>query len=147
MSRSARSIGDPTDEMLRGLAAYLPRFQASDFEFGRWEPPAVDDGVTSLGFYVLSDEAVAFIESAYTLGWVFDFDWMKWASTEEAKRLHRDRDLLAAADGKQISKLLTAIVRNDRFGEGSLAEAYESGLLTAILGRVTVLADGASKPR
>jgi hypothetical protein len=37
-------------------------------------------------------------------------------------------------------KLITSLKRGDRFNEGMLASAFESGLLTAIVRRAAVLA-------
>ena len=40
---------------------------------------------------------------------------------------------------QQLQKLLTALIRQDRFVTGALAGAFESGLLTAIVRRVEQL--------
>lgn len=63
---------------LRALAAYEAQFTAPGFDFGHWEHPAPgEDGVVQLGYYVYSEIALSFIDEAYALKWVFDFDWMK----------------------------------------------------------------------
>lgn len=66
-------------------------------------------------------------------------DWPAWASTAEAQRL---RDVAAVADAtpEQLVKLMTWIVRSDRFVEGSIEGAYESGVLGAIIARAAELA-------
>jgi len=46
---------------------------------------------------------------------------------------------VAAATPEQLAMLLTAIVRSDRFVEGSIAGAFESGLLVAICRRAATL--------
>jgi hypothetical protein len=46
---------------------------------------------------------------------------------------------VAGATQEELAKLLTAIIRSDRFVEGSLEGAFESGLLAAICRRAAVL--------
>jgi hypothetical protein len=68
------------------------------------------------------------------------FDWMAWLETERGKELAGSPKAVASANADELGKLLTAVVRSDRFSDGSLAGAYESGLLTAILRRAKALA-------
>jgi hypothetical protein len=44
-----------------------------------------------------------------------------------------------------LAKLLTVIVRQDRFVEGTFQEVYQSGLLTRILHRAAVLSNEADE--
>ena len=48
-------------------------------------------------------------------------------------------DGLRSASADQIANLLTTVVRRDRFVEGGLAAAFESGLILAILERAEQL--------
>ena len=128
-------------ERLRGLASFLPAFESAGFEFGRWNRPESSDGVLTLPFFVLSETADAFVNTAYELGWVEPgFDWGTWMGTEEAQSLRDSPTSLAGATPEQLAHLLTVIVRQDRFVEGSLLASYESGLLTGILRRAADLA-------
>jgi hypothetical protein len=76
-------------------------------------------------------------------GWItFGFDWGAWAATPDAQRLRLDDRALDTATSDDLSKLLTMLVRGDRFGEGTLLAAYDSGLLTRIVRRAArLLAD------
>ena len=47
---------------------------------------------------------------------------------------------VAHATAEQLTKLSTSLVRGDRFSEGTLAWAFESGLLLAIVRRAAALA-------
>jgi hypothetical protein len=129
-------------ERLRGLASFLPAFESAAFEFGRWNrSESSDDGVFTLPFFVLSETADAFVKTAYELGWVEPgFDWGTWMGTEEAQSLRDRPTSLAGATPEQLAHLLTVIVRQDRFAEGSLLASYESGLLAGILRRAAGLA-------
>lgn len=128
-------------ERLAGLAAFLPMLQATGFEFGRWgggEKTA--SGAIQMPYYVLGDEAAALVQAAYDLGWVLpDFGWPAWKETPEAIKLRDDSKALAEATAEQLARLLTVLIRQDRFVEGGLAGAFDSGLLTAIIARSEAL--------
>jgi hypothetical protein len=125
------------NDRLRRLAAHLPAFESPDFSFGEWEPTWTDaEGRTSMPWYRFSPAARAFLRDAGAL--MEPFDWPAWLRTPEGDRL-RDPAAVAGASEADLGRLLTAIVRSDRFTEGSLAGAFESGLLTAILRRAKAL--------
>src|SRR5438552_1870522 len=86
-------------------------------------------------------EADAFVQAAYDFGWVEreKFDWPKWKDTGEAKQLRDDSVALAKATPEQLAKLLTVCIRQDRFAEGTLQAAFETGLLTRILQRAKAI--------
>ena len=122
---------------LEGLAAYLSVFETPGFLFGHWTKP---NGTSILPSFVHTPEARSFIKAAYALGWILsEFDWGKWKETEEAKELRDDPKALDSASTEQIAKLLTTVIRQDRFVEGALESAYSSGLLNAILGRMKAI--------
>jgi hypothetical protein len=77
--------------------------------------------------------------AAYDLGWVKVFDWSEWEKTPEARELIDNHKRVAAATPAQLAKLLTVYIRADRFDEGSLNVAFESGVLTAIVLRAEAL--------
>lgn len=119
----------PLQERLQALADFLPLFEEPGFEFGEW-----DD------YYSFSDTAISFYKMAYDMGWVIlGYAWSDWMVTDEATRLRDDPAALAAAAPEQLARLLTVVIRQDRFSEGSLAGAYHSGLLTGIVRRAAVL--------
>jgi uncharacterized protein DUF6508 len=128
-------------EKLRGIVAFLPRFQAPDFKFGHWtKPPSDQPGVMMLPYFSLSEVAGSFEQKAYDLGWIMpDFDWGVWKQTAEAISLRDDDQASAQATPEQLARLLTVCIRQDRFCEGALESAFESGLLTRILERAAVL--------
>lgn len=117
---------------LKALAEFLPRFEAPGFEFGSWES----------GWFSPSQEALDFISACYASGWMKpNFDWPTWMGTEEAARLRDDPAALEQATPEQLSRLLTVLVRQDRFADGSLAAAFDSGLLVRIVRRIAQLAE------
>lgn len=129
-------------ERLSSLASFLPVFEAPDFEFAFWtEPEEAEPGVITLPESILSMPAMEFIDAAYAMNWVMrGFDWSEWMQTPEAIALRDNPEALGQATPPQLGKLLTVVIRQDRFVDGSLAEAFDSGLLTAILRRAAALA-------
>ena len=122
---------------LRALARYAPIFEKEGFTWGRWNDPKHPQ---VMPYFVESDEASAFIEDAYKRGWVIkNFPWSEWIASEEAVNLRGEPGAVGAATADQLGKLLTSCIRGDRFREGVLAEAYDSGLLTHIARRAMVL--------
>ena len=121
----------PPAPRLDAIVAFLPVFEVPDFSVGSIKP---------LMHFDYSEHAARFVETAYEDGWVTPtVDWTSWIETEEARRLRDDRTAIEAATVQQLQKLLTALIRQDRFVTGALAGAFESGLLTAIVRRVEQL--------
>ena len=124
-------------DRLEALAEFLPIFETPDFEFGRF----VDEPGT-FGYYSFSEDASRFIDVCYETKWVnLRFDWGAWTNSLEALRLRDDPAALESATPDQLQNLLTVVIRQDRFVEGALASAFESGLLVSILRRAGVLAE------
>lgn len=127
---------------LATLAPFADVFAKEGFSFGAWvggQP--MDNGAIQMPFYAHSDDAQAFLTAAYDGGWVLPgFSWPEWFDTEEAARLRDEPSAVDFASARQLSKLLAAYIRGDRFSEGALASAFESGLLLRILRRVADLA-------
>ena len=133
----ARSL----QERLQALADFLPFFEQPGFEFGEWfENPKSESGMMVLPHYSLSDSAHSFVRMAYDMGWVLlDYAWPAWKGTDEAISLRDDPVALAAATPEQLARLLTVLIRQDRYIEGALGSAYKSGLLTGIVRRAAAL--------
>ena len=128
-------------ERLDRLASFLPVFEAPGFTFAIWQASKESEpGVFTMPNCILSEPASEFIHTAYAMEWVLpDFDWPSWKDTPEARQLRDDPDALRRATVVQLARLLTVLIRQDRYIEGALAGAYDSGLLTAILRRADVL--------
>lgn len=110
-------------------------------DFGTWAGgERLDDGSIQMPRFAFTGEALAFVDALSGSGWVQPFDWMTWLSTPEGRRLLSDRGNVADASIEQLMRLVTALVRQERFAEGALAGAYESGMLAAIARRAEELA-------
>lgn len=127
-------------DSLRALAAHFDRLSEPNLDSGHIvEPRRRSDGVGVIGYARLSEASNAFLDDAIAAGWVRPFDWVVWMTTPEGRRLLSDQSSIASATADQLSKVLTAHVRRDRFADGTLLEAFESGLMRAIAARAAVL--------
>jgi hypothetical protein len=134
---------------LNALAILVPMLESAGAEFGHWVVPAAAKRVESLPYSSFGPTAAAFTDAVARGGWVIvGFDWMTWMATEEGGALRDRPEALESATPDQLARLLTAIIRSDRFVEGSIAGAFESGLLARIARRAAALLaelDGSSQ--
>ena len=129
-----------TADRLRTLADLEPVLGSADADFGHWDASPPVDGVIHMPYYVFGPTADAVRAAIGRGGWISTgFDWMTWLQTEEGAALRDRPEALASATVDDLARLLTAIIRSDRFVEGSLAGAFESGLLARIAQRATTL--------
>jgi len=125
---------------LHTLAALLPIFEAPEFVFGHWNAPAPTGAVMLMPYFIFSPGAEKLLKVFYKQGWALtEFDWPAWTQTREYARLREGKAALSKATPDQLARLLTVIVRQDRFVEGSLNGAHKSGLLIKILRRAAEL--------
>lgn len=127
-------------ERLRILADLEPILTAPDTDFGHWEVAPPTGGVRHLPWFTSGPGAEAFRAAVGRGGWMMmGFDWGTWLQTPEGGALRDDPGALAGAAPDQLAMLLTAIIRSDRFVEGSIEGAFESGLLLRIARRAGAL--------
>ena len=124
-------------ERLNALAAFAPEFESPDFSFSFGK---MVGNPGCMPYYQLSPVVAGFVDACYKTGWVQPFDWVEWKGTAEAARLRDDRTALEESTREQLGRLLTVLIRQDRFVEGALGSSYELGLLTGIVRRIAVLA-------
>jgi len=89
-----------------------------------------ENGVYSLGwneYQIIS----RFRKVVYNMPIMISYDWMAW---DEGRKIASDQDFdFNTIEIPTKCKLITAIVRNDRFCDGALVSAFESGLILKIL--------------
>ncbi|MFN7917883.1 MAG: DUF6508 domain-containing protein [Vicinamibacterales bacterium] len=129
----------PSHQRLHAIAQFLPTFEASEFEAASSHVSQGDESATP--WEVPSEVVQKFVEAAYEHGWVRSgFKWGEWQQTDEAIQLLRDPEAISSADAEQLARVLTVVIRRDRFNEGSLIYDFRSGLITRIVRRAAVLA-------
>jgi hypothetical protein len=139
----ARSKPDLDQEHLKRLAHFAAIFRNSKTRFGKWHPMTgkgtMEDPLTN-PWFEQSKVANEFTHMLYDSGWIRqDFNWTEWVHTPEGERLCADRAEIGRADCEQLAKVLTALVRGDRFSEGLLATAYSDKRLLSIVERAEAL--------
>jgi hypothetical protein len=133
----------PGRDALRALGRWADDLAQPDFRIGQWAMSTTDEqGRIHLGWFELGEDGRGFLAAVADGGWVHPFDWMAWLQTPEGQRLREVPAGVQEATAEDLSRLLTAIVRSERFSEGSIAGAFESGLLLAIARRARELAEG-----
>ena len=145
MTDNPGSVGDLTPDLrrrLRILGDLLPALEAPDFVAGQWHySERRDDGVLTMPWFELGPAGHAFTRAVGESGFMLiGFAWPDWISTPEAIALRTDRDALAHATPDQLAKLVTMLIREDRFNEGALAHSFKTGLIAAIARRAKGLA-------
>ena len=83
-------------------------------------------------YYEFSAQIVSeFIEVVYRIPIAIGFDWPSW---DEGRAMLQDTEFdFDSVDLETKCKLITAIVRNDRFNDGAIASTFRSGLMLKIL--------------
>lgn len=115
------------------------RIQSYNGKWGeRHSGKKLESGANTLPYTEQSEPIQEFVQFMYDKDLVINFDWSKWqegrdwfASEDEAK--YQDLDIETSL------KLLTAVIRNDRFNEGALVRAFEDGTLPKVVERLIAL--------
>lgn len=98
-------------------------------ELGKLE--IVDKGVYQESISTYAPIVSEFLEMVYRLPIIINFDWRTW---REGWKILNDKNFdFNILDIPMKCKLITVIVRNDRFCEGALLSAFDSGLMLKIL--------------
>lgn len=121
-----------TKENIDNILKYLPLLEDKANKFYS-EVSQDESGAIVLPFYVMTGIGLKFYDDLYKEGFVTKFRWMDWIEAEEYSA---SDEKLSKADLKDIRRLLTTIVRQDRFCEGLLEEVIENGLMLKILKRL-----------
>ncbi len=113
------------------LIELIPEIESTS-KFGEWAGGEKDEKEIIQFPYCIEAPIVSqFLEIVYGLPIIISFGWSAW---EEGRKMASDGNFdFDTLDLPTKCKLITAIVRNDRFCEGALVSAFESGLILRIL--------------
>lgn len=144
-TRDIQKIPEPPDllQRLQAMTCYLPALEDPDFSPGEIRSgQKTEPGSTILPYVALSDVAEAFVASAYDLGWVLPgFPWLLWSRSDDAQALCSNPSALARAEPMQLLYLITALIRQDRFSEGTSLNAFRAGLILGIVRRAAAIVE------
>lgn len=116
------------------LFDFIPKIEASK-DFGTVEGgEETKDGSFQLPYYNWSSLVHEFHRTMYDLDLVISFDWSKWTEGKEimTKKDFKGRDMVT------LLKLLSVILRAERFVDGYLIGRMEDGTVLAILKELKV---------
>jgi hypothetical protein len=86
-------------------------------------------------FPLYSDAVNELQTLVYELGLISSFDWMSWPGTQR----YTAGTGIASARAAEAARLMTAIIRGERFCDGTVAEALRDGTLATVLARARKL--------
>lgn len=130
----------PTREDLLAVSTFARNFDVPGFVAGEWVYPVPGkEGVLQIGYWAPSEDVARWQAALYEHHIVQAFDWMEPEWTFQLRRYSRDPDLLDRATLLTVRKVLTTLVRAERFCEGSLAESFERGVPWAAMKRLGML--------
>ena len=120
-----------TQQDWQPLLALIPEIENTS-RFGEWSGGEKDEkGAIQMPYCVSAPVVSDFRRIVYAIPIVISFDWGSW---DEGRRIAGDEAFdFDSIDLVMKCKLITAIVRNDRFCEGALVSAFKSGLIMKIL--------------
>ena len=131
----SKKIASYTRQDWQPLFALIPKIENSSFFdecAGGDKEGKGEEGVSQFSYCLPPAPLVSqFLEIVYAISIVIDFDWGEW---DEGRKIARDENFdFDSIDLITKCKLITAIVRNDRFCEGALVATFKSGLILKIL--------------
>lgn len=128
---------------LKALAAFAARLSQPGVSFGAMgesKGKGTAEDPAQFPYWVSTKLADDFVKMAYDAGWVDpDLNWPEWLNTVEAQSFVTDAPAIATANAEQLRRLLTAIIRSDRFREGAILEAFEDGMVGAVVARAQMI--------
>lgn len=122
---------DPERWAIEWAVSFIPRLASLGHKFGGWR-----GGAGQFPRVDYSPIVQEFVEGLYHRRLMVQFDWSRW---NRGRRLAKKPAGIEQASAPDCQKLITAIVRNDRFCEGALLSALEHGLIQACLQRLAGL--------
>lgn len=126
-----KQIDAITKDNWQKLFNLVPEIEKND-KFGVLETGgSLNENVHFMSEWNWSDITSKFVELIYELKLVLNFDWGKWSEGQEILK-HEDQDF-KSLDNLTLCKLITMIVRADRFADGFLISNFENGKVLKIL--------------
>ena len=131
-----RNLSTNNIEALRGLNA---RIQSHSGEWGvRHESKTTETGAKTFP-WVEQDELIQkFVQFMYDKDLVVTFNWGEW---QEGRDWYasKDEDKYEKLNVEKALKLLTAVIRNERFNDGALVRAFDDGTFPRIINKLITI--------
>lgn len=140
--RIADVIAAVTPEQWRRLAALGEQLLDEPGSAGIWKGgELLDDGSRTIGFFEAGEALSELVSQLYEAGLVTGvFDWPRWWSTCP----YHDGEHVDVAPEADLVRLITSVVRGDRFSEGALEDYISNGALPTAVVRLAAARGGAA---
>ena len=136
--RTAHRAGHDPGRIAR-LGAWLEVLARDPSPRVTWpESQRTPDGILRWTGPVYPPVVDRFERALYATGWIVPFDWPRWAAGP-GRRFLDDPARVAHAGPADLARILTTVIRSERFGDGVIGEAFASGLIDAVLRRAQTL--------
>jgi len=128
-----------SDNDTKQLQSINTRIQSYTGEWGmRHEDEHTESGALIFPWIDQTPLIHEFVQFMYDKKLVVVFVWTEWQEGRDWYAL-QDESKYDTLDVETILKLLTAVVRNDRFNDGALVRAFESGVFPKILQKLIII--------
>ena len=112
------------------LFALIPRIDATE-TFGKVEGGKFDRDVVTAPYWIPDEIVGQTVQVIRKLNINPVFDWPQW---EEGRSILENKDFdYSSLDTINLCKLLTTIIRADRFSEGYMISCFQNGIMTKII--------------
>lgn len=133
---SFKTMPEDTKRQLSDLNA---RVQAHTDEWGRrHENERTESGTLVFPWVEQSELIQEFVKFMYDNNLIVKFSWPEWQAGRDWYS-HQDEMKYDGLDVETALKLLTAVIRNDRFNEGALVQAFEDGSFPKIIQKLITI--------
>jgi len=124
-------ISGISDTQWDALFAFIPVFESTKV-FGGWtKTEQIGEGVFQISKCYYAQVVHDFIETVYAIDLILSFGRTEWRNG--IKMLNTTDTDFDDLDPIALCKLMTIVVRNDRFTEGYMLRCFEEGIVLKIL--------------
>lgn len=127
----SEQISGVSDTQWDELFAFIPVFE-NTLEFGDWtESEQIGEGIFQIPRCYYKKEVHRFIETVIAMDLILSFGRIEWR--DGVRILNNPDTNFDEFDLIELCKLLTIVVRNDRFTEGYLLRCFNKGIVLKLL--------------
>lgn len=126
---------------ITSLTSFIDSFEDPAFQFSvNWPAVKDSDGYWVSGHTVINPVGRAFVKALIDNGWgIVNFDWGTFVNSSEYQELMMVPNGFNQATPEQIAKVITSILRSDRFSPGWLDNSVNDGTVLRILQRLKMI--------
>lgn len=123
----------------------IPKIEETD-SFGKMAGgDEISPGTVEMPYWDWSDITQSFVKTAYELKLVLNFDWGEWP---EGKAILQNKSQdFDSLDLVTLCKLITTIIRADRFNDGYLISRFENGTVLNIIKAIKRNRENSTTPK